>query len=262
MSYQDGNDQGVSDSDIWKKCAEKVSPLFLNGKIFRVVESQEKIATNELVDTLEEQSLLEEMLDTTKPAIPTTAQDLSYLLFTPFRYPPLKYGSRFGKRIEPSLFYGSRELETALAESAYYRLHFWFDMSVAPPSGKLNTQHTAFAVQIKTAKGLKLHVEPFVNYEADITNKSSYHATQLLGTAMRENKIEAFEYYSARDKNKGLNVALFTAKAFKEKKVSSTVSMLCSTHAEGVEFMDENSQVYNYSYESFLDKGKFPQLAF
>ena len=184
-------------------------------------------------------------------------QGLFDLLFSAFRYPPLKYGSRFGRRFEPSLFYGSRTIETALAETAYYRLHFWFDMREPPPFGKLNTQHTAFTVQIKTKQGLQLQVAPFVRYEQSLINKSSYSETQLLGTIMRENNIEAFEYFSARDSNKGLNVGLFTPNVLKEKKASSTVNVLCSTHADGVEFMDECSHVYNYYLDDFLDSGNF-----
>lgn len=246
--------------NIWSECVDEIIPVLLSGEIFRVVESQEKVATNELVDSFEEQVLLEEMLEVTKPAVPDAAQDLSYLLFTPFRYPPLKYGSRFGQRFEPSLFYASRSIKTALAEAAYYRLHFWFDMSEAPPAGKLSTQHTVFTVNIKTVQGLQLQKLPFAKYEVNLTDKSSYSETQLLGTTMRENNIDAFEFYSARDKDKGLNVGLFSATVFKEKKVAATLNVLCSTDAEGVEFMDENSQVYSYAVNEFLDNGKFPQL--
>lgn len=248
-------------ADIWASCCDRVSPTPLKGRVFRIVESQEKVATNELVDTLEEQALLEEMLEITKPAIPEAAQDLSYLLFTPFRYPPLQYGSRFGRRFEPSLFYGSRSLETALAETAYYRLHFWFDMRVPPPAKKLNTQHTAFTAEIKTKQGLQLQRPPFAKYESQLMDKSSYRETQLLGTLMREKGIAAFEYFSARDINKGINIGLFSHTVFKEKKASSIMNVLCATQAEGVEFMDENSVVYQYDYRDFLDNGSFPKLA-
>ncbi|MCV6615090.1 MAG: RES family NAD+ phosphorylase [Cellvibrionaceae bacterium] len=37
---------------------------------------------------------------------------------TPFRYPPLAYGSRFGSTLERGIFYASQELATAFAESA------------------------------------------------------------------------------------------------------------------------------------------------
>ena len=246
--------------DIWAECSDKISPVSLSGEIFRVVESQEKIATNELVDTLEEQALLEEMLDQTKPAIPETAQDLAYLLFTPFRYPPLQYGSRFGRRFEPSLFYGSRKLATALAEMAYYRLHFWFDMSVPPPAGKLKTQHTAFSAEIKTAKGLKLQATPFLEYETRLMNKARYNDTQALGRSMRENGIDAFEYFSARESEKGLNVGLFNADVLTKKKPGSTENILCSTDAMGVKFMDESSLVYIYPLDQFLVNDAFPLL--
>ena len=39
-----------------------------------------------LVDSLEEQALLEQVLDDSKPAVPEGCRHLDYLLFTPFRY--------------------------------------------------------------------------------------------------------------------------------------------------------------------------------
>lgn len=251
---------GESDKSIWSDCVTHISPTVLCGDVFRVVESQEKVATNELVDTLEEQALLEDMLEVTKPIIPAEAINLSYLLFTPFRYPPLKYGSRFGRRFEPSLFYASRTLTTALAEVAYYRLLFWFDMSEPPPANKLKTLHTAFSVQIETGHGLKLQDKPFSKYEDQLRDKTSYQYSQALGAVLRENKIIAFEYYSVRDKDKGLNVALFNAEALSEDKPASVTNIFCSTQNSGVEFMDDESVVYHYPIDDFLDEGKFPRI--
>lgn len=57
-----------------------------------MVESQEQVATLQLVDTLEEQALLEELLESSKPPVPADAEPLHYLLKTPFRYPPLRWG--------------------------------------------------------------------------------------------------------------------------------------------------------------------------
>ena len=68
------------------------------------------------------------------PRCRTGGADSHYLLATPFRYPPLPYGSRFGSRFEPSLFYGARSASTALAESAYYRFVFWSGMATPPPA--------------------------------------------------------------------------------------------------------------------------------
>lgn len=87
--------------------------------------SQEQVATNQLVGSLERQAVLETLLEKTKPSLRVGTESLHYLLAMPFRYPPLKHGSRFGTRSAPSLFYGSQKIGTVLAESAYYRFLFW-----------------------------------------------------------------------------------------------------------------------------------------
>jgi hypothetical protein len=247
--------------DIWQVCEEKIRRIPLAGTIYRIVESQEQIATHHLVDDLEEQAVLENLLENTKPPPPKNSTHFHYLLYTPFRYPPLEYGSRFGSRHEPSLFYGSRSLQTALAECAFYRLYFWQGMLEPPPSKQITTQHTAFTATIKTTEGLQLHAPPFDAYQAVLTHRSSYQATQQLGSAMRENQIAAFEYESARDSEGGINVGLFNLDALRNKKPSSFSSLLCTTGAESVKFMDNTKTVYPFSLEQFLEQGQFPQPA-
>ncbi len=87
---------------IWQACrgAEHIGPLA--GELFRLVESQAQVATLDYVDTLAEQALLEDLLETVKPPWPADSARLHYLLRTPFRYPPLPWGSRFGQRHEPA----------------------------------------------------------------------------------------------------------------------------------------------------------------
>lgn len=97
----------------------EINTQLLTGEVWRVVESQEQIATLGLVANLSEQYLLEHMLDESKNKLAEDTNTLDYLLFTPFRYPPLKWGSRFGTEYERGLFYGSQLLATALAEVAY-----------------------------------------------------------------------------------------------------------------------------------------------
>ena len=126
---------------LWPLCRETLHIAPLGGELLRLVESQEQVATSTLVDDLAEQALLEDLLDATKPAVPPQAAGLHYLLSTPFRYPPLRHGSRFGGRFEPSLFCGARVLETVLAEAAYYRFVFWTGMATPPASRRLVTQH-------------------------------------------------------------------------------------------------------------------------
>ena len=167
--------------DIWADCRDAVVPVALEGELIRFVESQEKIATNALVDNLDEQWLLEEMLEASKPPAVAEAARLHYLLTTPFRYPPLKHGSRFGSRFEPSLFYGSRDQDAALAETAYYRFVFWSGMTTAPPSGKLTTEHTAFGACFAVGKGLRLQAEPFAACRERLIHPGDYAENNAFG---------------------------------------------------------------------------------
>ena len=74
-----------------------------------------------LVDTLDEQALLEQLLEGSKPPLPSGAAGLHWLLFTPFRYPPPPSGSRFRGQTDPGVFYGADEVETACAELGFWR---------------------------------------------------------------------------------------------------------------------------------------------
>ena len=127
---------------------------------WRIVEAQHVTATRKLVDSLDEQILLEEMIESTKPLLAKENINLHPLLYTSFRYPPLKYGSRFGNCYERALWYGSLQIDTAMAERAFYQFNFLraskadFDLVEIP--------FTAFSTEIKTKKGIKLTESPFV----------------------------------------------------------------------------------------------------
>ena len=105
-------------SSIWTRCAgaSEVRPLRLSP--WRAVEAQHQVSTRKLVDSVEEQILLEELIERAKPPDVTHGKT-HYLLATPFRYPPLRYGSRFGGRHERGIWYGSETRGTAFAEVAY-----------------------------------------------------------------------------------------------------------------------------------------------
>ena len=102
-------------SSIWTECggASELRPLRLEP--WRVVEGQHQISTRKLVETDAEQGLLEELIDAVKPP-DLAGRRLHYLLSTPFRYPPLRHGSRFGARHDRGVWYGSETLEGAFAE--------------------------------------------------------------------------------------------------------------------------------------------------
>jgi hypothetical protein len=248
--------------DIWAACRDAVVPKALKGELIRIVESQEQIATNALVDSLDEQALLEEMLDANKPpALPGTAH-LHYLLATPFRYPPLKHGSRFGVRQEPSLFYGSRDLGAALAETAYYRFLFWSGMEIPPPGGSLTTELTAFGALYAVKRGLHLQEEPFSRFEKQLMDRQQYSDTQELGRNMRAAEIEGFEYRSARDPDGGINIALFTASAFPRPNPVWQEHWICNVGETEASFYSKGYETRLYAKELFLVAGELPSPAF
>ena len=248
-------------SDRWAACFAHARLESLGGSALRLVESQEQIATVRLVGSLVEQAVLEDLLEASKPRLPRPASDLHYLLATPFRYPPLKYGSRFGRRTEPSLFYASRELGAVLAEAAYYRLVFWSGMETAP-SAPLTTQHSLFSTKITTARGLRLQRPPFAEHRTLLAHRSEYTATQALGTRMREIDVEAFEFESARDPGAGINVALFTPRALATREPEFVHPWLCETNGRSVRYDSRTQErAWEFELDLFIVDGRLPAPA-
>jgi len=247
---------------IWQSCDGAKQLCHIKGTLFRLVESQEQIATLGYVDTIEEQALLEEMLETTKPNHKEDLSAYHYLLSTPFRYPPLKWGSRFGGRDQPSIFYGGTSAHVTLAEAAYYRFIFWGSMAAAPVKPQLISEHSLFSVNYQSQQGIRLQTAPFDKYQHQISHPNQYSTTQQLGAAMRESAVEVFEYPSARDPQQGNCVGLFTAQAFKQKKPNSNAQWLCETNANEVIFkpLDANS-IIRFKLENFLVNSQLPQPA-
>lgn len=245
----------------WDACLAAARAGPVSGRLFRLVESQEEIATTRLVGSLERQAVLEDLLEATKPPRRAGTERLHYLLATPFRYPPLKHGSRFGSRIELSLFYGSLGLNTVLAEAAYYRFVFWQGMTI-PPEGKLVTQHTMLEAEYRTERGLQLHAPPFAAHRKRLTHPSDYAATQTLGSKMRQAGIEAFEFTSARDPGGGLNVALFTPDALPGSGPASREAWLCELTGSHARFSAAHMRtVHAFEVDLFLVGGELPQPA-
>ncbi|MGH8811793.1 MAG: RES family NAD+ phosphorylase [Advenella sp.] len=247
---------------IWQACNGLEQIRSIDGKLYRLVESQEQIATLGYVDTLEEQALLEQMLDQAKPVSQPDCETLHYLLKTPFRYPPLKWGSRFGRVHERSLFYGGKNIGAVLAESAFYRFVFWHSMDGTPVKDRIRSEHTLFSVRYGTEKGIQLQEPPFDQYQAELTDPVNYQAAQQIGSAMRAANVEAFEYCSARDPEQGLCVALFSPMAFRQKKPQETNQWFGEVSADQVSFTQLRSgKVMTYGIGFFLVNGVLPMPA-
>ena len=130
--------------------------------VHRITDRQGQSGTADLVDGLREQARLEQLIEGVKPPIPSDWPDAGKrgplphrLLLTPFRYPPLASGSRFGRAHQRHLFHGARALETALAERAFHALRQLED-SPLPAGSRIQREQTAFSVQISAERGLAL----------------------------------------------------------------------------------------------------------
>jgi hypothetical protein len=248
-------------AEIWLKTNGELHIKPLIGLIYRLVESQEQIATLGLVNNVYEQGVLEDLIETTKSAMPETMEPLHYLLKTPFRYPPLKYGSRYGKTFERGLFYGSLNINTALIETAYYRFVYMLGPDI-PYHATISSEYSSFSVKVRCQKGVFLDDPPFSAYESSLTSPDSYSDTQKLGAEMREAGVEAFRYISARDKNKGRNVALFTPEAFFNNKPSGLTTWICQTNINEVGFLSkENQKRISFKQQNFWVNNTFPSPA-
>jgi hypothetical protein len=249
-------------TDLWAACGDALRILPLGGELLRMVESQQQVATLSLVDDLAEQALLEELLEQSKPTLAPGSEGLHYLLATPFRYPPLRHGSRFGRRFEPSLFYGARRLETLLAEAAYYRFVFWTAMAEPPPSGRLRTQHSVFRARYRGERGARLQEPPCAAHEPVLRDPADYGPTQRLGAALRQAGIDLFEFVSARDAGRGINLALFRPAALVSRAPLGLSRWLCETRSAAVTFAPEASaELYVYSLDALLVDGQLPRPA-
>jgi hypothetical protein len=228
---------------------------------WRVVEAQHFVSTRKLVDSTEEQILLEELIDRAKPPDITQGR-IHYLLFTPFRYPPLAHGSRFGTRYERGIWYGSIELRSAFAEVAYYRLLFL--EGTRADLGTLTTALTAFTASIKTMRGADLTSAAFEKFHSSIASPSDYAATQQLGADMRTAGVDAFKYPSARDADGGANVAAFNPSVFGRAKPKSLETWYSSASHERVDITQGDyfaRQRFEFLRDQFLVDGALPSPA-
>ena len=250
-------------SEIWQACRGEAHIRPLKAVIHRVVESQEQVATTRLVDTAEEQSQLESLLENTKPPRPQNAGRYDYLIWTPFRYPPLPHGSRFGRWSEHGLFYGSLSQPAAFAECAYYRFVFLSGMTSPLPVARLTTEHSSFRARLETQNGIALEMAPFLTHAIQISDPSRYDAPQALGSAMRDAGVEAFTYLSARYQD-GINAGVYALQAIKNRKPERMQHWVCTTTAQTVSFIRlhcRDEPPYSFQRAQFLVSDVLPAPA-
>lgn len=186
------------------------------GSGWRAVEAQHRNATIALVKgDPAEQAILEDIVDSVKPALPQQAQGLHWLLATPFRYlPPPPYGSRFRSRFDPAVFYGAEQIETACAEAGYWRLRFWMD-SEGLAGKSTSMQMTLFEFHGASEALLDLTRPPFKSRRKAWTDPGDYGETQSLAARARQEGIEMIRSESVRNSPAGRCLSILTPAVFK-----------------------------------------------
>lgn len=197
---------------IWTPTALASEARRASGRFWRMVEAQHVISTAALVDTQEEQILLEELLEKSKPPIPANAAHLDYLLAAPFRYlSPVS--TRFRRVGEPGVFCAAEHVSTAAAELGFWRWRFLVDAPALESLGPVT--HTAFGVQVD-ARAIDLRKPPFDRDAAHWMHPTDYSVTQTLAAAARSAELQAIRYASVRDPDHGGCLAILDPAGFSE----------------------------------------------
>jgi hypothetical protein len=187
----------------------------LAGTGWRLIEAQHQVSTMKLVDTVDEQTALEEIIEATKPRVPAECRELHYLLSTPFRYgAPYPHGSRFRRAgMTEGVFYASELPQTAIAEMAFHRLLF-FAESPATPWPANPAEFTAFSVEFRTTRAIDLTAGQYAAHRSLWSDVADYAHCQRLADAARAADADIIRYVSVRDPAGGKNLALLRCRAF------------------------------------------------
>jgi hypothetical protein len=177
--------------------------------LWRGVEAQHIVATMRLVDTLDEQAVLEVLLEASKPALQRSARSGHYLLTTPFRYrSPID--SRFRRAGAPGVWYGAETLHAAAAEVAWWRWRF-LSASDGLRDQVLLTEHSFFQARVQ-GLAIDLSHAPWSERSSDWTNDSDYSATQALAGLAADHGVQWIRHASVRLQG-GLCGAVLDARA-------------------------------------------------
>ena len=251
-------------SITWTPDALSRKQRSLAGTCWRAVEAQHRVSTMKLVDTLEEQKVLEDLLEGTKPRVPDGCRHLHYLFFTPFRYGG-RYpdGSRFRRAgVTPGVFYASEAAATAIAELAFHRLLFYAD-SPATPWPRDAGEYTVFSALYSSKHVLDLTRSPLDRDRAVWTHRTDYAACQALADAARAAGVDVLRYESARDPRAagGVNVALLDCAVFAARTPRARQTWRLYISASGVRALcDAPRQQLEFGRESFAEDPRIASL--
>jgi len=198
---------------IWTHDALRSEARPYAGYAWRLVEAQHMVSTMKVVDGTAEQTILEEILDATKPPLPEECRALDYLLATPFRYRPYPTGSRCRRAgLTPGVWYGAEAPKTAAAEMTFYRFLFYAE-SPETPFPDDAAEYTAVSAEVATLLAIDLTAGALA-VDPAWTDLTDYAACQSLADTAREMGAGLLRYISVRDPARGANLAVLTCRAF------------------------------------------------
>ena len=201
-------------SGTWTPAELSSNLISLKGECWRLVEAQHIVSTMKLTDTTEEQDILEELIEKTKPKIPAACKGLSYLFSAAFRYSPYPDSSRFRRTgsVE-GVYYAAENVDTAVAEMAFYRVLFFAESPKTPwPANP--TEYSAFSAAYATTKAVDLTTSP-MNAQANTwKHLTDYAPCQDLADAARAASADVIRYSSVRDPRNGNALALLECSVF------------------------------------------------
>lgn len=247
-------------SNIWTPAEPSPDGALKDREAWRIVEAQHRVSTMKLVESIEEQVLLEEIIENTKPPIPEECRGLHYLLSTPFRYPPHQ-GSRFRRpgSVE-GVFYAASDAQTAVAEAAFYRLLF-FAESPGLPFPKNPAEYTAYCVRLSSSAVIDLQKPPYDAAAEIWMHPEDYAPCQAFAASARTKGAEIICYASVRDAAHRSCYAVLTCKAFAAKKPSKLQTwQLLASQAGVYAYCEAPKQGLTFALEQFLADSRLQVL--
>ncbi len=213
-----------------------------------------------LVDSIDEQLILEELLDSTKPPVPVACQHLHYLQFTPFRY-PARHATRFRSSGERNgVFYASERVSTSAAEVAFYRMLFFLESpATEPPSEPF--EMTAFGCRIRSEATVDLVSDLAMQDSGLFMDPVDYSSCHALVNSLRARDCDAIRFRSVRDNDHAPNLAILECRAFADNKIRQQEGWWFRFSPNGifaVKRFGEGRMEFNY--EQFADDPRIAAL--
>lgn len=231
---------------VWKTAWFQAGVRMKTAHLWRGVDAQHVVSTMRLADNADEQRVLEELLETSKPPLPPDAARAHYLVFTPFRY-RAPIATRFRRPQDPGIWYGAEELETACGELAYWKWRFLMD-SDALRGSALHTEHTFFQARVR-GRCADLTAAPWKAATRAWTHKSDYAQCQAFGAAAREHEVAWIRYHAVRVPD-GICAAVLSPASLSLEEPFEQQTWACKTTATGVWLQRPGGGRYDFKWGS------------